>query len=62
MPGAREPTRAAASPQSSSPAAMRPLRLEIEGFTSFADPTVLNLLDEFETEVYRTTTESARHA
>ncbi|HET7883100.1 MAG TPA: serine hydrolase domain-containing protein [Acetobacteraceae bacterium] len=28
----------------------------------FADPTVLNLLDEFETQVYRTTTESARHA
>ncbi len=28
----------------------------------FADPTVLNLLDDFETAVYRTTTESASHA
>jgi len=28
----------------------------------FADPTVLQLLDEFETAVYRTTTESATHA
>ena len=27
----------------------------------FADPTVLQLLDDFETAVYRTTTENASH-
>ena len=40
---------------------MRLTTIKLSGFKSFVDPTVLHLLDEFETAVYRTMKENASH-